>query len=256
MTASFDPQISFTRFTREGGLLTKRICLDENGKIIKIPAAQMTSGVAETIHIPFREFGKFLRMLQPDQAIAHGVTGHASINDVSASKFTGQPNTITRSKEYIKYSEGWGVAMLDHDPKPGGQSALAVDELIEAVTAVWPGFRLLPKWWTPSTSACIVDMDGNQLTGEGNGFHLYFPFAPASGLPDLAEVLFKRLWLKGHGYIAISRSGSMLIRSIFDKSVFSPERLDFCAGAVCEGCEQRLPDPVYFPAEEVQEVEA
>jgi hypothetical protein len=72
-------------------------------------------------------------------------------------------------------------------------------------------------------------------------------------LPELADVLFKRMWLGGHGYIVISRAGSMLVRSIFDASVFSPERLDFVAGANCVDCEQRRPQPVYFEAREKKE---
>jgi hypothetical protein len=45
----------------------------------------------------------------------------------------------------------------------------------------------------------------------------------------------------------------MLVRSIFDASVFSPERLDFVAGANCVDCEQRRPQPVYFEAREKKE---
>ena len=252
MTASSNPVITFTCLTSKSGLLTKTVKPNGRGGFDKVPAAQMTAGVAETVTLPFSKFGPYLRTLDTDQAIAHGVTGHDRVNVVSEAKFTGQPNTITRSKEYFKYSDGWGVAMLDHDPRPG-QTPLTVEQLIDAVSREWPEFRALPKWSTPSTSSCVFDLHGNQLTGEGNGCHIYFPFNPASKLPELADVLFKRMWLAGHGYIVISRAGSMLVRSIFDASVFSPERLDFVAGANCEDCEQRRPQPVYFEAREMQE---
>lgn len=138
--------------------------------------------------------------------------------------------------------------MIDHDPKPG-QAPMIKEGVVEAICSVWPAFRHLPKWWTPSTSACIYDLQGGQLTGEGSGFHLYFPFRPASRLPELADLLFKRLWLAGHGNIFITRAGSMLPRTIFDASVFSPERLDFVGGANCIDCEQRLPPPVFIQPE-------
>lgn len=60
-------------------------------------------------------------------------------------------------------------------------------------------------------------------------------------------MLFERLWLAGFGRYEVSKSGSLLQRSLIDASVFQPERLDFCGGASCgKGLEQRLPDPVLF----------
>jgi len=247
MSAPFDPKVTLTRLARtDGGLLTKAIRPDTHGGIVKTPAAAMTAGTAETVSLPFSKFGPFLRSLKPEQAIAHGVTGRDHVNVVSAAKFTGQPDTICRTKEYFKYSDGWGVAMLDHDPAPG-QDALSPAQLFEAVAAVWPEFADLPKALTGSTSSYIFDASGKQLTGRGSGFHAYFPCYPAAALPDLAKILFKRLWLAGHGYIAVSRAGSMLSRTIFDAAVFSPERIDFVAGAHCIDCEQRLPAPDYLP---------
>lgn len=43
----------------------------------------------------------------------------------------------------------------------------------------------------------------------------------------------------------IANIHSVFIRNIFDAVVFSPERLDFVAGAACVDCVQKLPDPVY-----------
>lgn len=254
MSAPFDPAVTLTRFSREGGLLTKTIRPNGQGGIVKEPAAQMTAGTAETVSLPFSEFGAYLRSLKPNQAISHGVCDRATTNVVSVSNFTRQPNTICRTKEFFRYPDGWGVGMFDFDPKPG-RGALSPAQLFDAVTAVWPEFADLPKVVTGSTSAYIFDATGKQLTGRGSGFHAYFPFAPAAALPRLAGLLFRRLWLTGHGYIFISRDGKQLVRGIFDASVFSPERLDFCAGANCVDCEQRLPAPEYFPGR-LQEGEA
>ena len=246
MSAPFDPAVTLTRFSREGGLLTKTIRPNGQGGIVKEPAAQMTAGTAETVSLPFSEFGAYLRSLKPNQAIAHGVCDRATTNVVSVSNFTRQPDTICRTKEFFRYPARWGIGMFDYDPKPG-QDALSPAQLFDAVTAVWPEFADLPKVVTGSTSAYIFDPTGKPLSGRGSGFHCYFPIKPAAALPTLAEVLFKRLWLAGHGYIFTSRAGSMLVRTIFDASVFSPERLDFCAGAHCIGCAQKLPAPEYHP---------
>ena len=236
-------KVFFTEITRHGGPLSKTIRPDGKGGIVKKPAASMTRGTARTVTIPFEGFGPYLRTLKPNQAIVHGVCDHAEIKIVSRAKFTGQEGTITRSKEFFHYPTGPGIGMFDHDPKPG-QKALSPDELLKIICQVAPSFRNALTWSTPSTSSCIYDMNGHQLTDEGNGFHLYFSVLDASDLPRFADVLFARLWLAGHGYIFISKAGSMLERTVFDKTVFSPERLDFVSGANCIKCEQRLPDPV------------
>jgi len=62
-------------------------------------------------------------------------------------------------------------------------------------------------------------------------------------------VLAKRLWLAGHGWILISGSGAKLERTLFDTSVWQPERLDFVGGADCAPpLEQRRPKPSVFDA--------
>ncbi len=238
--------VRFTQLTNAEGLLTKTIQPDGSDGIVKTPAAHMYRGVAEEVEIPFAELGEYLRSLSQNQAIAHGLTGHRRVNVVSTEGYAGQPGTITRTKEFFSYSQGPGLGLFDHDPKPG-QPALTPDEFINVICEVWPGFAELPTVCTPSTSACIYDLDGNQLTGPGAGFHLYFLCPRANRLPELADLLFKRLWLLGRGYIFLSKIGAMLPRTVFDKTVFSPERLDFVAGANCINCEQRLPDPVYRP---------
>lgn len=56
------------------------------------------------------------------------------------------------------------------------------------------------------------------------------------------ELLFDRLWLLGYGYCVLSASGQILDRTIIDRSVWQPERLDFAAGPVCEPpLERRVP---------------
>jgi hypothetical protein len=240
-------KITFSVFAKNGGLLTKiiRPKVDGNG-IEKDPSqCRMSAGMVETVTMPFKEFGAYIRHLNASQAIAHGVSGHSVANVVSEKNFSEQPATVTRTKKYFHYSNGPGLGLFDHDQKPG-QVHLTPEEFREIVEGVCPAFRGVATVYTPSTSSCIFDATGNEITGVSTGFHLYFVAANAQVLPIFAETLFKRLCLTGHGYPFITRSGSILLRTIFDVSVFSPERLDFVSGAVCEGgCSQRLPDPVY-----------
>lgn len=249
--------ISFSVVTRtDGKPLTKILTPDGKGGISKQPAANFSQGTLQRVAIPFEEFGPFIRTLKPSQAIVHGVPVNHGGDDFQ--EFTiglvgkeDPPHRLSRSQKYLAYpQDSHALCMFDHDPKPG-QRPLTPDELIEAVCRIVPDFADCPTWSTPSTSSCIYDLAGNELSGEGAGFHLYFPFADADRLPAFVETLFKRLWLLGLGNIYVTQAGTMLERTIFDKAVFSPERLDFVAGAVCRECEQRLPTPVYRQGNEV-----
>lgn len=250
-------RISFSVVTRvDGQPLTKIISPDGHGGIIKQPAANFSQGTLQRMAMPFAEFGPFIRTLKHNQAIVHGVPVNHGGDDFQEFSIglVGQenpPNRISRSLDHLAYPrDSLSLCMFDHDPKPG-QRPLTPDELIEAVCRVVPDFADCPTWCTPSTSACIYDMEGNELSGEGSGFHLYFPFGDADRMPSFVDSLFKRIWLAGYGYIYITQAGTMLERTIFDAAVFSPERLDFVAGAVCKNCEQRLPSPVYRKGREV-----
>ena len=243
--------VTFSVFSKSHSILTKIIRPHESGIGIEKDAGQcqMSAGTVETVTMPFRELGPYLRTLQPNQAIAHGICGLPSAVVVSDKNFTGQPGTITRTKKFFRYPEGPGLGMFDHDPKPW-QSPLSPEEFKASIEGICPAFKDVATVYTPSTSSCISDAAGSELTGTGAGFHLYFTMANAQELPLFAETLFKRLCLAGHGYPFVTRSGSVLLRTIFDASVFSPERLDFVSGAVCEGgCSQRLPEPVYTDGE-------
>ena len=243
--------VSFTVVTRtDGRPVSKIISPDGQGGITKQPSANIGQGRMQRVAMPFNEFGPFIRTLKSNQAIVHGVPVNHGGDDYQEFAFgvvgkENPPYRLSRSLKHLAYPTDTScVCMFDHDPKPG-QQPLSPEGLIEAVCNVVPEFVDCPTWHTPSTSSCIYDLDGKELSGQGAGFHLYFPFGDPAGLPSFVETLFKRLWLQGYGYIYVTRSGAMLERTIFDAAVFSPERLDFVSGAVCNNCNQRLPEPVF-----------
>jgi hypothetical protein len=241
-----DIEITFSLITNSTGYLTKTIQPDGKGSILKKPAADMSRGYVQTIKTPFEQFGAFIRnKVNSSQAISHGIVSMGRAAIVTVSRWNGGKRfVVARTKKHFKYPEGTAIGMLDHDPKPG-QQALPPQELSEIIVSVWPGFATTPTWTTPSTSSCITALDGTELTSEGHGYHMYFVVRNGAELPVLSKTLFARLWLAGHGYIFISKDGKQLLRTVFDATVFSPERLDFVAGAHCVDCVQNLPEPVY-----------
>src|SRR5690606_19181711 len=83
----------------------------------------------------------------------------------------------------------------------------------------------------PSSSSNILGPDGKQHSGV-KGLHVYWAVEDASLIPDYGKVLFDRLTLAGYSRVDVSKTGSLLERSVVNASVWQPERLDFVGGAV------------------------
>ena len=132
--------------------------------------------------------------------------------------------------------------MLDYDaPKDG--PGLDRSELLDAIHEAVPELEATPKLWLPSSSSHICESGGKDLTGL-RGQRLYIALEEASDAPRVGDQIGLRLWAAGNGRLEISKSGSLLKRSLIDLSVFQPSRLDFAAGAsVGRGLEQRRGTP-------------
>jgi hypothetical protein len=135
--------------------------------------------------------------------------------------------------------------MLDHDPSKYGQT-ISPDELVAALVDIHPEIEQAARIVRGSVSA------GVHKTGEppriGKGFHIYIPVTNAADIPRYGALLFDRLWLNGFGFIALSSSGSALVRSVIDGAVISPERLDFVGKPIISdtGLELTPPEITYI----------
>jgi P4 family phage/plasmid primase-like protien len=259
--STMNPLITFSKISKNSGILTKRMKLI-NGNVEKDASeCKMGSGTAETVSILPKDFGPFLRTLQPRQAITHGTTQFPKVQITTAAKQEqaiphGLP-VVARTRDHFSYSNGPGLLLLDNDSPRSNAVALGdralqpfcPNELINAIAGFFPAIASAASVSSCSTSSCIHDaVSGEELRGPGAGFHLYLFPENAGDAPRFLKVLGQRLMLGEYGRVEFSRSGAVLIRSPVDLLVASPERLDFVAGAVCDnGLEQRLPDPVYHP---------
>ncbi len=256
-------RVSFTKVTKDSGILTKRMKMN-NGNVEKDSSeCKMSSGTAETVSMEPEELGPFLRSLKPHQAIIHGVPHYQKARITTAGKIetstTGGLPVVARTLDFFQYPKGPGLLMLDHD-KPRDNAVTLEGKALqtyrpEELTNIIAGLfqPITTAAWVSScsTSSCIYDIaTGTELRGQDAGFHLYFFLKNAADAPRFLEVLHDRLILAGYGRMEYGRDGSELKRSLVDSSVASPERLDFVAGTACDtGLEQRLPDPVYHPGD-------
>jgi len=228
-------QVEWTQVSSGNGPLSKTYKL-ECGSIKKEAAAQMTSGVAIHRMGSFSDFCSHLESTESKSAFAYGLYDSErfgpEVKVTTKAEVDPSQKNISRTKDYFHYPDGPAILMLDHDLSIYG-SAFTPEKLVELLTELIPEFQDCAYAVKPSNSAG-VGVKGERLSGSA-GFHLYIPVQEASDVPRFGQALFDRLWLAGHGYIALSAIGSFLTRSPIDQAVFSPERLDFVGRPVIKG---------------------
>ena len=240
-------KVRFTHFENSSGILSKSYGVVD-GCIVKTPAAALTTGIASSMTCSFPEFFEMLSEAGASIAFAYGV--HAShYPDQVAITVSGKEdpanNVLARTKNFYDYPDGAGILMLDYDPSEYGQD-MTPSQLLEVLGNIDYALVSAAKIVRPSLSSNI-SMIGSEVT-VNRGFHIYIPVANAVDIPRYGKVLFDRLWLAGLGYIALSRNGAMLIRTVTDGVVFSPERLDFVGKPVIDSplLEYKPLVPAYF----------
>ena len=255
----FPEKIIVSCVTKNKGPLTKIMKIDPATKALIKDGSECSMGAGKISQIKISSpagFAKMLRTREHNQAIVHGIClDHENAKIVSKKYLQSAPKNgvpvIARTKDYIVYPDLPGVMLFDHDKardkSVGSDQALksySSADLVSLLSSIHPDIESAAYVSTPSTSSCIFDSTGALLRGEGTGSHIYLFAKEASDIPRYLETMGKRLFLAGLGRIEISRSGSLLTRTLIDLLVGSPERLDFVAGAVCQdGLCQKLPEP-------------
>lgn len=253
-------------FRKSSGILTKKIRIID-GKVEKdASGCQMGRGYYTPRRLDtLQDLQKLIQSLDTDQAIGHGFIPGAVVDEeiriVSASRMEdlggargeihrkGGDLYACRTKQFFKYREGQALILLDYDPDPGAPTEQRIstpEQLINHLAEVHPIFKSVGYLRTYSTSSSIHD----KITGERlippEGMHIYMVVEQGRDIERFAEALQNRLWLAKLGWIKVSKGGALLRRTIIDAAVFSPERLDFVAGAYIsskESLEQRRPEP-------------
>ena len=238
--------IQFTRFTSDRSL-TKTFYLENDGELKRRTGGMFASGRAETIEIKTIE--DLIPVLDrigenPNQAVGLGVCGHDQIN-ITTERLRQQnnlPDTISRSKKFFQWPTSAGLMLIDHDIKPGYERHwVEPQRLIKILCEIYPRFYNEKFIFRPSTSSFIYK--GNKLLSRKEySYHLYFAVKSFKHAQIFWKWMFEETIIGRWGYVWVDKAGRMHERTFFDQAVFSPERVIYEAGAVCEyPLEQRLP---------------
>ena len=229
-----------TGLSKASGILTKKISLSEDGNVIADGSAcWMSNGRAERTAIAdLHALAAVIEDLKPSQAIALG-TLRPDLPDeipiVSKKKLNGG-EAIARSQKNIIYRENKpALVLLDFDRKAmPAEVRERLGEFWETLVAIVPGLREAAHLVRQSTSAGLYRADtGERIEGLG-GTHGYVMVEDGGDVDRFLHDFHDRAWLNGYGWWMISKAGSLLERSIIDRSVGTPERLVFEAAPKLE----------------------
>ena len=241
-------RIALTKITStKPQTLTKR-CTLKNGKLERSTVASMSEGRAEVIELDTpAQFASVLEGLAHNEALCYGLAPSPAIRLLSKAQYEAQgkpADTTTRSKDAFSWNSGGGVLLLDYDPQDG-QTALSRVQLLDKLRALLPSLDATAYVWWASSSSLIFNTETQEQLTPIKGQRVYIFVQDAGDIERAGAVLFKRLWLAGEGFYAISQAGALLERSIIDASVWQTNRLDFAAGAKCIApLEQRRGSPI------------
>lgn len=177
--------------------------------------------------------------LTPSDCILQGVATHPkAVVRPDANKFPdgtmldGYP-VVTRSNEAFKRPNAPGVIIIDTD------QASSLGEALRQLHESCPALQEVACVQASSTGARIFDATtGAALKGD-SGTHTIYLVQDASDVPRALDVLHKRLWLAGHGWIKLAGTGEMMVRSAVDLAMRVPSQPLYIRAHLGQGLEQR-----------------
>jgi P4 family phage/plasmid primase-like protien len=237
------PTFAITVFDSDD-TLSKGFDLND-GKLHSRTAANLTKAVATRHEVnSLIDYGALLDSLTLKHAVTFGVFDHpectvrTAANVESGATRNGLP-LVARTKEHMQWPDGPGVMLLDYDPLPGAE-ALSPEALVRAVRGAVPVLADVSILWRPSSSSYVRNAATQECRGL-RGQHLYLVAKDAKHIKEVGDILFDRLWLTGHGGILIGKDGRLHDKTLVDRAVWQPERLDFIRADCGPGVEQHMP---------------
>jgi hypothetical protein len=239
---------SLTVGTAIEGRVRKLIIPGVDGRPVKgTGSLAITKGVLEHVTVDgLAGLQALLAGIRDNQALVHGVVNGSRPGDAHpfvptrtlkrAAPGTFAPDTIARSLEYLAHPADVFLLLWDHDDNAADPTKITTaEELFALLAPLFPGIETAGRVVTCSTSSAMRDKQSHAWVTPPYGFHAYQ--LVRGDLNRFRRLLKARLWNAGYGYCCLAspnkRTGvaSVLERGIVDWTVFSPERLDYVAGA-------------------------
>jgi hypothetical protein len=230
-----DNRVEIVIFTKDGGHLSKRISINEAGKIHSDGSAcLMTRGIANRRTISsVEELAQIIGYMPSNQALALGrLRGGIGRTVRIVSKRNADEDNVARTVENFVYAPGEPAYVLVDFDRKGMPAEIAAK--IKTNGGLWPTLvSIVPRLENVarvvrySTSAGLYRADTGDKFPGSDGQHIYVLVRDGADAVRFLSDLHERCWLAGYGWFMVGVAGQLLDRSIVDRMVGSPERLVF-----------------------------
>lgn len=203
----------------------------ENDVINKLPNGAMSSGMATTIDDKFNKLGEYLENADEYTAFGWGICNQTKVKIVNTDVEDLVNLKYGRNRQNFNYREGEPAIMtFDHDLpdhikfRDDETYEYSPKRMLLILYSICPSLRNAPMFIRDSISSGVKKIGKKQRP---KGYHIHILVEDGSKIPEFGRMLFKHLWMLGHGYIFVSKCGSLLPRACIDAAVFEGERLVF-----------------------------
>ena len=224
-------------------LLGKELNLLPGGAIEKRVTGQLSDGTFRTLEWETdADFCRILESITTKQALCFGANAAADSGRVVSEKnLSRTPGAFSRTKQHFTSVQGPTAALLDFDCPDGGK-VWTPQEIKALLCSMFPSIADAGLIAFASSSSEI--WQGSVQRVGLRSLHLYLFLSDGRDLQRFGEVLTKRLFLEGHGYARVSKSGAIFAGTIIDPAVFHPARLCYSGGSTCgPGLHQKRQPP-------------
>lgn len=214
--------------TDEANQLTKHFELKEDGKLKKTAPGHLVKGTVEAFDVNANQLITLIRNLAQNQCLCLGVPtdGDLSNRPILCRKMA-KDGDITRAKEHLDFFPDNSWLLLDFD-----DSGKTPEEALELLTEIDPQFETAQLAVIPSSSSYLYN--GTEPIIEEGNYHIFVELKGSRNPEEYGRILFDRLMLNGFMQPMITKSGAIIMKSMVDTAVMSPEREIFSADPICK----------------------
>jgi hypothetical protein len=207
----------------------------QNGVLVKSTECAMQEGEFYCRDIPSKDFINYLREARQGMnesklnlALMFGINNKGIENGIylSRARMNGHAinNAITRTDDNHLYPAEEAILPIDIDGRPGWK----LDDYDAEICAAYPLLSNVQRHYFRSSSSGIM-LNGMSVSPKA-AYHLLIVVSNGSANREIANAIYKGLF-EQHGEIVLSKSGSMLDRTIMDVAIYQPSRLIFMFGS-------------------------
>lgn len=206
--------------------VTKHFYLDSNGKLVKTSPEHITNGTIESHLVDVQGLIQIITNLNSHQCLCLGALEEYHEQQPIKCLAAASDKFASRTKKFLDYRGDNSWVLLDFD-----ESGKSPDEALELLSEIDPQISDAALVVVPSSSSYLYKNTGEEIIGEGN-YHIFIE-CEGDGVKYVHK-LFDKMLLSGYGIPHVTKAGTVVIKTLFDRSTASYEREIFNASPMLD----------------------